>query len=86
MSNWREDVHGIRRHGDTQAHTEQRGATMQAWLENRAYSTWPKIETWEVRVKQIRWQSQLMRQVFTSKEIHYALYVYGRNYTTLKIV
>lgn len=83
-SNWREDIHAIRRQGDTQAHSEQRSATMQAWLENRAYSTWPRIETWEVRILQMRWQSKLMAQVFTAKEIHYALYVHERKYTHLK--
>lgn len=85
MSNWREDIHAIRRTGDTQAHADQRGATMQAWLENRAYSTWPKIATWEVRVAQMRWQSKLISSVFNAKEIHYALYVYERRYTSLKI-
>jgi len=56
-----------------------KSATMEAWLENRAYSTWPRIQTWEVYQRQLIWQSRLMRTQFSSTYIRRALYVSRTN-------
>ena len=53
---------------------EMRRATFEAWIENRAYSTWPCHRDWEIRKRELLWQSSVMVIQFSATYIRRALY------------
>lgn len=73
MSKWKEAVHLSKRGEMTSLQVDLKQATFEAWLENRAYSTYPVLP-WSVRVLELRWQTLIMRQQFSARHIRIALY------------
>ena len=72
MSYWRDQIRSAGRINDTPAKQAMRTLTVQAWLEERAYSHWPRHSE-ATRKLEVKYQSQLLSKQFTRAEIIYAL-------------
>lgn len=72
MSAWRDQLHALRRVNDTLTKVEMRMAVHEAWLNDRVYSAWPMKKD-SARLREMRWQTVALSQMFTRTYIVKAL-------------